>query len=177
MKKLTLDWHNITAFCGEITRQIAVSDWKPDRIVGLSRGGLIPATMISHYYGIPLTCLHIQLRDSKSRNEIESNLWLPELALGYTDDPAIEFAELRSNILIVDDINDSGATREFLMEDWRASCLPNHEGWNAVWGNNVRFAVLVENLGSSCESNYYGTEINKRENDVWVEYPWEMWWR
>jgi pyrimidine operon attenuation protein/uracil phosphoribosyltransferase len=47
-----------------------------------------------------------------------------------------------------------------------------------VWNNNVKFAVLVDNLASQCEvkMDYVGMEVNKAENDVWIDFPWEDWW-
>jgi hypothetical protein len=44
-----------------------------------------------------------------------------------------------------------------------------------VWGNNVKIAVLVDNLSSnfSRRVDYSAKEINKAEKDVWIVYPWE----
>lgn len=83
------------------------------------------------------------------------------------------------NILIVDDINDTGATFNWIMKDWPSSCLPNDPDWKWVWNNNVRFAVIVDNLASQCnvKMDYVGMEINKSEQDVWVEFPYEIWWK
>jgi hypothetical protein len=49
--------------------------------------------------------------------------------------------------------------------------------WNNIWGNNVRFAVLVDNEASTFEANYAGTSINKVEELQWVTFPWEEWWK
>jgi hypothetical protein len=53
--------------------------------------------------------------------------------------------------------------------------LPNDPAWADIWGNNVRFAVLFDNLSSSFSRkvNYSAKEINKAEEDVWIVYPWE----
>ena len=81
------------------------------------------------------------------------------------------------NILIVDDINDSGATLSWIKEDWPSGCLPNDSAWDSVWHNNVRFAVLVNNAVSGFKDvDYVGTEINKQETPCWVVFPWENWW-
>ena len=41
-------------------------------------------------------------------------------------------------------------------------------------GDNVRFAVLTENLASNFDGvSYYCNEVNKAEEDVWLVYPWE----
>jgi hypothetical protein len=43
-----------------------------------------------------------------------------------------------------------------------------------VWGKNVRFAVLTENLSSNFDGvSYHAAEVNKAEEDVWLVYPWE----
>jgi hypothetical protein len=52
--------------------------------------------------------------------------------------------------------------------------LPDDPNWNTVWGDNVRFAVMTENLSSECGMvNYSYDEVDKKENDVWLVYPWE----
>ena len=125
----------------------------------------------------------------------ESNLWMAEDALGpnsrerFVENPVdvagiLEAAsDLLENgtykeILIVDDINDTGATFNWIMKDWPSGCFPNDPSWSEVWNNNVKFAVLVDNLSSQCEvkMDYVGMEVNKAENNVWVDFPWEDWW-
>lgn len=175
MKKLVIAHHEMTRLVAKIAREVSLSKWKPDYIVGLTRGGLVPAVMLSHYLDIPLHTLNVSLRDSDS---CESNLWMAEDALGpqtsiRSDDPVTY-----KNILIVDDINDQGTTINWIMNDWKSSCFPNDDSWDEVWNQNVKFAVLVDNLSSSCKvkMDFAGIEINKSENDVWVDFPWEDWW-
>jgi hypoxanthine phosphoribosyltransferase len=80
----------------------------------------------------------------------------------------------KKNILVVDDINDTGATFNWIKQDWQSSCLPDDPNWDTVWGQNVRFAVMTENLSSEFgEVNYHWQEVNKAEDDVWLVYPWE----
>jgi hypoxanthine phosphoribosyltransferase len=80
----------------------------------------------------------------------------------------------KKNILIVDDINDTGATFNWIKQDWQKSCLPDDPNWNTIWGQNVRFAVMTENLSSGFgEVQYHWDEVNKVEEDVWLVYPYE----
>ena len=193
MNKLIIDHEHLKRLVSKICRDITLSGWRPDYIVGLTRGGLVPAVMISHYFGVPCETLKISLRDD---GEPESNLWMAEDALGpnsrerFIENPVdvsgileaasdlLEQGPTYKEILIVDDINDSGATFNWLMQDWRSGCFPQDDSWEEVWNNNVRFAVLVDNLASKCDApmDYAGMEINKAENDVWVDFPWEDWW-
>ncbi len=193
MNKLVINYEQVKHLVSKICREISLSNWKPDYVVGITRGGLVPAVMISHYFDVPCETLKVSLRDGR---EPESNLWMAEDALGYPKqeitvedendigsvlDAASVLLEQGSNfknILLVDDINDSGATFNWIMQDWPSGCLPNDPDWDQVWNNNVKFAVLVDNLSSKCNAkmDYAGKEINKAENDVWVDFPWEDWW-
>jgi hypoxanthine phosphoribosyltransferase len=186
MNKLVINNQQLSGLVSKICRDIVISGWRPDYIVGLSRGGLTPAVMISHYLNVPMYTLNVSLRDSDTGPE--SNLWMAEDALGHTDktidpmldDPMSLLQEGRAkDILIVDDINDTGATFNWIMKDWPSGCFPDDPTWeNEVWNQNVKFAVLVDNLASQCTSkmDFVGMEINKAEKDVWVDFPWEDWW-
>ena len=161
IEKKYYEYIHIRDWVNSITYQMYNDMWRPDYIVGLTRGGLIPAVMMSHSLNIPMHTLNVSLRDGSEGPE--SNLWMAE------------DAHNGKNILILDDINDTGATLDWIIQDWQSSALPSDERWNTVWGNNVRFAVLIDNLSSkfSRKVNYYGREINKAERDVWIVFPWE----
>ena len=179
MKKLVLDNKEVRLLVSKICRELSGSAWKPDYIVGITRGGLVPAVMISHWFDIPCNTLKVSLRDNQ---DAESNLWMAEDAFGYhrTDLPELAGGNptLRKNILIVDDINDTGATFNWIIQDWPSGCLPDDPAWTDIWNHNVKFAVLVDNLASKCDAkmDFCGMEINKAEDDVWVDFPWETWW-
>jgi hypoxanthine phosphoribosyltransferase len=181
MKKLVLDNNQVKQLISRICRDIAGSQWRPDYVVGITRGGLIPAVMISQWFNCRMETLNVSLRDHEGHGP-ESNLWMAEEAFGYhrTDLPTKPESNpsLRKNILIVDDINDSGATFNWILDDWPGGCLPNHAAWKDIWNNNVKFAVLIDNQASKCgvKMDFCGREINKAEDDVWVDFPWEDWW-
>lgn len=168
MNKFPITQSEFNSHIQSICQQIVASKWQPDYVVGISRGGLTAAVMISHYFRVPMKPLQISLRDG---GDCVSDSGMAEDAIGYDGDP--------KNILVVDDINDTGATLNWLMNDWPSTCLPNDPRWENVWNNNVKFAVIVDNLASKCcvGMDFVGMEVNKAEDDVWIEFPYEIWWR
>ena len=165
MKKVYYTWQDVENQTQEILRQIQRDSWVPDYVVGLTRGGLVPANLISQYLEVPMETLKVSLRDDNSQPE--SNLWMAEDA----------FEQRR--ILIVDDINDSGATLNWIKEDWMSGALPDNPKWAEIWGDTVRVAVLVDNEASASELNvsYTAVGLNKAEEDCWIVFPWEDWWK
>lgn len=177
MKKIYYSWQDIEKQTQEILRQLNNDQWRPDYVVGLTRGGLVPANLISQYLEVPMETLKVSLRDDTSQPE--SNLWMAEDAFGYTEYDPMCSGDGRKKILIVDDINDSGATLNWIKDDWEDSCFSGNERWNQVWTHNVRVAVLVDNEASASELNvsYSAIDLNKAEEDVWIVFPWEDWWK
>ena len=180
MKKIYYTWQDVEHQTQEILRQLQLDRWRPNYVVGLTRGGLVPANLISQYLECPMQTLKVSLRDSDDdNNNTESNLWMAEDAYGYEVFDAMCSGDGRKNILIVDDINDCGATLNWIKEDWQSGCFPNDDRWNEVWGNNVRVAVLCDNEASESKLNisYSAVELNKAEEDCWIVFPWEDWWK
>ena len=177
MNKIYYTWQDIESQAQEILRQLQRDAWMPDYVVGLTRGGLVPANLISQYLEIPMETLKVSLRDDASQPE--SNLWMAEDAYGHNVFDPMCSSDGRKKILIVDDINDSGATLNWIKEDWKSGCFPNDPRWTEVWGNNVRVAVLVDNEASKSELkiNYSAVDLNKAEEDCWIVFPWEDWWK
>jgi len=179
IKKHYYSWQDVEKMCVQIVTQMYADNWRPDYIVGITRGGNVPATILSNMLGVRCEALKVSLRDDSMGPE--SNLWMSEDAFGYVDQENQEVLKCRwdigkrKNILVVDDINDTGATFNWIKKDWEASCLPQEDNaWKAVWANNVRFAALTNNDASEFEDvRYTCHEINKAEEDVWLVYPWE----
>jgi uncharacterized protein len=179
IKKHYYTWQDVEKMCVQIVTQMYKDNWRPDYIVGITRGGNIPATIISNMLGVRCEALKVSLRDDEQGPE--SNCWMSSDAFGYVQEE--ERTTLKSrwdiskrkNILVVDDINDTGATFNWIKQDWQSNCLPDETSvWNCVWKNNVRFATLTENLSSKFDNvKYYAHEINKAEEDQWLVFPWE----
>ena len=91
---IMLDEMAIYNCLNKIIREINLHSFKPEVVVGVQRGGLIPAVQLSHYYEVPLQTISVSFRD-------QSNVvGLDVLA---KMDPT-------KKTLVIDDINDSGQT-------------------------------------------------------------------
>ena len=182
IKKHYYTWQDVERSCLNIALQMYNDNWRPDYIVGITRGGNVPATILSNMLNVRGEALKVSLRDDKDGYGSETNAWMSEDAFGYVDEEKRDLLKSRwdvskrKKILIVDDINDTGATFNWIKEDWQLSCLPNENiAWNSVWHGNVRFATITDNLASEFKGkvDYTTHEVNKSEEDVWLVYPWE----
>lgn len=138
-------------FTGQIdtlARMIGASGWRPDHLVGIGRGGLVPATWLSHALDVPLLSVDLSAGIADFADLLLGRL--AERALGG------------ERLLIVDDINDSGRTIMGL----RAALT-------AAPPAQLRFAVLIDNIASHTRVDYAAETINRAVTKDWFVFPWE----
>lgn len=124
--------------------------WRPDFIVGIGRGGLVPATYLSHRTGIAML-------------SIDQSARVP----GFADDLLTRLAAMSAagrRLLLVDDINDSGGTLLHLRETLQA------RGGDPA---NARVAVLISNDRSRATVDYCARTIDRATDKRWYVFPWE----
>ena len=149
-KKAFYNWQDIQGLTQDVIRQITVDNKKFDAVVGLTRGGLTPAVLVSQYLDIPMHTLKVSLRDHIGHDNLKD----------IKDSLGIGFGK---NILVIDDINDTGATINAIKDSWGDSY--------------VDYAVLINNDASEATVDYSAVDINKHEEDIWIVFPWEDWWQ
>jgi hypothetical protein len=124
--------------------------WRASFLIGIGRGGLVPAVYLSHATGLPtLSCdLSSQVKD-------------------FAEDVIVRLAartHAGERLLFVDDINDSGRTIGLL----RAMLAQA----GAMEGS-VRFATLIDNVSSNSRVNHAARTIDRRVTKHWFVFPWE----
>jgi len=149
----TLSFIAYDAFLGDV-EAVAVAleqgDWRPDFLVGIGRGGLVPAAYLSHRTNIPMLSV-----DHSSK------------VFGFADELLMKLGQQCASgqrILFVDDINDSGTTMAYLRETIVA---------NGAVPDNVRFAVLINNSRSIAKVDYWSRMIDRATDKDWFVFPWE----
>ena len=148
MKNIWYKWIAMRRDVNTLCREIVLDKFDPDVIVGLSRGGLTPGVMMSHWMEKPFKAIKASLRDFPEWED-----YLPR----KTDE----------RVLIVDDICDSGET--FFK-------IRKHINERKENGVDVRLATLWWNSECNFEPHYYVNECQKDTNKIWIHFPWESWW-
>lgn len=149
-KKAFYTWQQVEEMTQDIIRQLHVDQQSFDCVVGLTRGGLTPAVLVSQYLDIPMHAVKVSLRDHVG----EDNLNALKEEIGINKG---------KRVLVIDDINDTGATISAIKD---------------VWGTDaVTYALLINNEASTEEVDYSSLDINKLEENVWQVFPWEDWWQ
>ena len=146
MREQFYDWTNVEAQTQDLLRQMR--NEKFDAVVGLTRGGLTPAVLVSQYLDIPMHTLKVSLRDHAGQESLDN---LAQASSGC------------NKVLVIDDINDTGATINYIKDNWKL--------------DNLTYAVLINNEASDADVHYSSIDINKMEDDVWIVFPWEDWWQ
>lgn len=142
-----------------LARKMALDDFKPEVIVGVLRGGIIPAVYLSHWYECKLYSVAWSTRDGMVGNEVNE-----EIISAIIED---------KKVLVVDDICDSGLTLQQLYERINNTVYIKSLMADGVM-DNVKTAVLHYNIGQDVfDPDYFHIEINKLEDPSWIVYPWE----
>ena len=146
-------WEEMRRDVNVLCREIVLDKFDPQVIVGISRGGLVPGVMMSHWFKKPFKPVKAALRDFPSWED-----YLPR----KTDE----------RVLIVDDICDSGKTFEKIKSYIKGPRL-NQPMELPV---DVRFCSLIWNNECETEPDYYALEMAKDSENIWVHFPHEQWW-
>lgn len=121
-----------------------------DAIVGIAKGGLIPAVRLAHLLDLPYAgTIAIKHNFNNEPFPTRSGAILSSVEL-----QAIQ----QARILLVDDIVGSGQTLTLAVETLRAKGF-----------NNLKSMSLAVNVQSTVRPEFFAIEV-----DDWLVFPWEM---
>ena len=150
-KQTHLTWDDIEDCCKTLANIIINSDFKPEIIVGIQRGGCITAVLLSHLLNIEDFCT-IGIRSTKS-DDIRAQRIKPIIY----DSFSLQLITGKK-VLLTDDITDTGVT---LIEAKKALLKYGCK--------EVKSATIICAPASNGKVDFYGKEVKP-----WVVFPWEI---
>jgi hypothetical protein len=162
-KYLHVTWNEIEQSCLSIYARMCQDKYKPEIILGVLKGGVIPASIFVDLFGIPMKFVTLGAKsyiNIKEQKEVE---FFPANPYKYLENTA--GLKKDSKILIVDDIWDSGKTINAIL--------------NILNGNfNIKVATIFarsnkENSVITNEVKAYPDYFDKIVCDEWVVFSWE----
>lgn len=146
-----IDWNDFLIDCHHM-KCIAAMFANPDGVIlGVSRGGLIPATIISHFVNLPFKVVGVKSYKGMRCGDIEFTQPFP------LDD------EIPKQVIIVDDLVDTGRTISYLVDYLRA----------------LRPDVDIIVITAYIKKNFIEPEgidlfhIEEKDKDTWLVFPYE----
>lgn len=140
-----VSWAEAIKMCKWLTKKIQDDNYKPDVMIGIARGGLVPLCVLSYMLGIRnVQTIALKLYDKNKKNDKIEQI-IP-----------CNIGKLKGceKVLIVDDVSDTGKTLEYVISKARKK--------------EVRTATLFYKPKSGVKPDYY---VEKTEE--WINFPWE----
>ncbi len=145
-----ISWHRVHQLAGRLAFTILDSGFQPEVIVGIARGGYVPARILCDFLDVyALTSIRVVHYASGARKKPQAEV---------TDSLCTDITGKR--VLIVDDVSDTGDTYTVAI-----SHLSGHDPLE------IRTAVLLHKTTASYQPDYIGRRVIKWR---WMIYPWAL---
>lgn len=128
----------------KIFNDISKDEYNPDYIIAISRGGLLPGVLLSYMIDVPLIPVSVIFVDG------ENEFLFPNV-LNMNN----------KKFLVIDDINDTGETFDFLVKEFTKQEI-----------RNIKFAAVCNKEKGTFKVDYVGACLDSVD-DKWVIFPWE----
>ena len=143
-------WDQVNSFACRLAKQVRAAGIEIDMIVAIGRGGYMPARLLSDLLGI-MNLASFKIEHYRGSHKSA------EAVIKY---PLV--AEVnQQNILLVDDVSDSGDTFTVAIDHIRSKGTPQ----------NIHTAVLHHKSVSRYEPDYFAEEVKQWR---WIIYPWAV---
>lgn len=146
MDLMRMSWEATIGHCEQLAGMIR--DFRPEAIVGLSRGGLVPTRILSDILGVDTVGI-LGVKFYKAMGKATD---FPKI----TQELTMEMAGKR--VLVVDDIADTGR-----------SLVVAKDYLQRKGAGEIRIATLHYKPNSMFKPDYYVATTT-----AWIAYPWEI---
>ena len=149
MQTLKLSWEDIEELAAQLVHAIKASGFKPDYVVGIAMGGLIPLALVAERLGVKsIATVSARSYDEKTKKR-------GKLVISHI--PRIQARGKR--ILLIDEIADTGETFRAVSKALK----------NACGAKDIKTAAIVVNT-KRCRLR---PNFSVLDVDRWVVFPWE----
>ena len=143
----TLSWEQVAELSQKLATSITESGFKPDYLVGITVGGLIPLGLLAEALDIRnILTVSASSYEGKEQRELE---------VKYL--PTIDIAGKK--ILLIDEVAETGQTLQHIASLLKDTYQPSE----------LRTATLVVNI----QESKFHPDFSALEATEWVVFPWE----
>ncbi|MCD6323859.1 MAG: phosphoribosyltransferase [Desulfurococcales archaeon] len=146
MEFLTPSWDDIHLYSAKLALKV-LEDYRPDIIIGVLRGGYIVARIVADIMGVKDLGV-VEVKFYKGVGETAEKPVITQPLVADVKD---------KNVLIVDDVVDSGRTLQIVTEQTRLR-----------GAKNLKSASIYYKPRSIARPDYFIVETSK-----WILFPWE----
>jgi hypoxanthine phosphoribosyltransferase len=157
MNKIFISANDFQKDCFQLAQNIYKSNFNPDVVIGIWRGGSLPAIIIHEYLVYQGREVLSNVITTKSYTGIGEQSEKVEIDIS---EKVLNNLKEATNILLVDDVVDSGKTIESIFQ-----CLEK----KGVRGNIQVASVYYKPMISSITPDYYIHKTNQ-----WIVFPHEL---
>jgi uncharacterized protein len=153
MEKRFITYEQYHSLIDHVISSVKSSTFKPDFVLGISRGGLLLADGLSRALGVPMAVVA-----ASSYREGEGTVQ-GDLKISSS---IASVSPVRGNVLLADDLVDSGATMQALV---------THLAQDYPAIKAIQTAVIWHKSTSSFNPNFFSELL---EYSVWIVQPFEV---
>lgn len=152
LRERTLSWNEVHEIT-EMLARVIKRDYKPDVIISIASGGLVPSKLLKEMLGVKIMgVISAHYYDKKvRRNECVVEKILSGFVPKHAD----------YKILLADDIVETGVTFQEVLK-----VLPELLG-HGEW--KIKTVALLKKPQAKFEPDYYALEA-----EDWIVFPWEL---
>jgi uncharacterized protein len=147
-------WKDLDAWTSAVAAKVHAARHTPDVIIGLTRGGWVPARLVADHLGVK-RLLALQTAHWGVTATKDGHAALTERLTGSLDG---------SNALVVDDITDTGESLALAVDHIEKEAHPRR----------LETATCLHITHSKFVPTYFAEEVPS-DHWVWVVFPWTYW--
>jgi uncharacterized protein len=143
-------WADVYRRCRQVAAEILKSDFRPDILVAIARGGFVPARILCDFLDVyDLASIKVAHYKAGARKAGSARVVFP-----------LNADIARRRVLLVDDVNDTGDTLRV--------ALPYLQEQSP---SELKVAVLDQKAQSGFRVEYFGRLVRRWH---WITYPWAV---